>query len=88
MIKVDFYSAEVKYTGSFDSYTHEDWKKMAIAKFDRGVDPYDETVEVETWEEARTLEEKNNFVAEDRFPCNKLAIVRWAYIREQNEEEE
>ena len=86
MFKVDFYSVEVKYTGSFDSYTPEDWKQKAIAKFESGCDPYDYSIEVKTLEEARALEDENDYTAFNRFPCNKLAIVRWACIREQNEE--
>lgn len=86
MFKVDFYSVEVKYTGRFEDYTQEDWKAMAEHAAIR-TDPYDYTKEVETFEEARKLEDEFNYVADDRYPCNKLANVIWAYIRGQDWED-
>lgn len=86
MTKVDFFEVEVKYSGAFDSYSPEDWKKMAQAAAVR-TDPYDHTEEVETFEEARRLEDENDFIADNTYPCNKLAHVTWAYIREEEEED-
>lgn len=92
MFKVDFYSAEIKYTGSFDSYTQDDWKKKAIAKCNSGYDAYDYTVKVPTWEEARALEDQNDYIVTDHYPCNKIVYVKWAGIRDEendyDEEEE
>lgn len=87
MTKVDFYSVAVKYTGSFEDYTQAEWRAKAQYVCDRGVDPYDCTKEVETFEEARKLEDEFNYVADNRFPCNKLAYVTWAEIREQDWED-
>lgn len=84
-IKVDFFSAQVKYSGAFDEYTTEDWQDMAIEKSYRS-DCYDETIEVEDFEQAFRLEDKFHFVADNTYPCNKIATVTWAYI--SNEEEE
>lgn len=83
MVKVDYYRAEVKYTGAFEEYTLEDWKKMAIGKQNSGVDCYEFTNE-ETEEFAKVVDGK--FLVENRFPCNKLAYVEWAYIREEDED--
>lgn len=88
MIKVDFYSVEVKYTGDFEDYTQADWRAKAEYECDHGVDPYDYTKEVVTFEEGLKLEEEYNYVADNRYPCNKLAYVTWAAIREQDDEDE
>lgn len=87
MFKVDFYSVEVKYTGRFEDYTQEEWRAKAQYKCDHGVDPYDYTKEVETFEEARKLEDEFNYVADNRYPCNKRTNVIWAEIREQDWED-
>lgn len=88
MIKVDFYSVEVKHPMPFGDYTKHAWKQKAQRRLDSGVDAYDFTIEVSTLEEAKYVERVVDFIAEDTYPCNKIATVRWAEIREQEEEEE
>jgi hypothetical protein len=86
MVKVDFYSVESKHTMPFGDYTQHDWEQKAKRRVDSGIDAYDFTVEVATLEDAKYLERVIHFIAEDTYPCNKIATIRWAYIREQEEE--
>lgn len=77
MTRVNFYSAEVKYSGYFDDYTVEDLFKMAKAKADRGVDVWDHDEDVDD-EKAKELDGKVELVR--HYPCNKLVTVEWSYI--------
>ena len=86
-IKLDFYSVEVKYSGAFEDYTSEDWKAMATKKAEM-CDAYDDTIEVDSMELALEVERKFAFVADNEYPCNKLARVKWVYIREEDEDDE
>lgn len=81
LLKVDFFSVQVNYTGEFDSYTQDDWESMAQDRACR-CDPYDSTQEMPE-DEAKKIE--GEFSADDTYPSNKIATVRWAYIREEEE---
>lgn len=83
MTKVDYYSAEVRYNGAFEDYDLEAWKEKAREKSCR-CDCFDKTIE-EADEFAKVIDGK--YYVENRFPCEKIAIVQWAYIREEEDEE-
>lgn len=82
-MKVDFYRAEVKYTGRFEDYTSNDLFQLAQART-LMQDCFYKT------EEMPAIKAKNmdgKVIVSDN-PCNKIATVTWAYIREEEEEEE
>lgn len=86
MTQVDFYSIQVKYSGSFDSYTEEEIIQMGLAKAGREmIDCFDETKFFGD-HEAEELDGK--FTVENRFPCNQIAVVRWSYIPEKEWDDE
>jgi len=82
-VKVDYYEAEVKYTGAFEEYTLEAWKEKAMKQAER-CDAFKETRE-ETEGFAKVIDGK--YYVENRYPCNNIALVQWAYIREEEDEE-
>ena len=84
MVKVDYFRTEVNYTGRFDEYTLEDWKAKAIAKQDRGIDCFNETRE-ETEGFAKVIDGK--FLVDNKYPSNKIAVVSWAHITYEEDEE-
>mgnify|MGYP007122035669 CR=1 FL=1 len=84
MTKVDYFEVEVKYAGAFEEYDLEAWKEKARAEADRK-DCFLETRE-ETEGFAKVIDGK--YYVENRFPCNKIAVVQWAYIREEEDEED
>lgn len=77
MTRVNFYSAEVKYTGFFEDYTEKDLLEMAKAKADRGVDVFDRYEDVSE-EEAKQLDGKIHYIR--NYPSNKLVDIGWSYI--------
>jgi hypothetical protein len=77
MEKLDKFSVQVKYTGSFEDYTNDDWKNKALARVNQGVDAYDRTIEVENGKEW-----DYKFTADNTYPCNKIATVTWYEIQE------
>ena len=79
MKKVDIFSIQVSYTGTFESHSIDDWASKAQDKAWR-CDCYDKTIEVSD-QEAKRLD--GSVRAEDTYPCNKIATVIWAYIREE-----
>lgn len=86
MRQVDYFRTEVKYTGRFEDYSMEDWKAMARAKEDRcGCGCFFETRD-EADEFAEVIDGK--YFVKDEFPCNKIAVVMWAYAVDEDEEEE
>ena len=83
MKTVNYYSVEVKYYGDITDYTKEELFAKAQARIDKGVDPFDYSKEYSD-EIAKGLD---GFIEiEDRYPCNKLAIVKWCYIEDLDEE--
>lgn len=84
MTKVDYFEVEVKYAGAFEEYDLEAWKEKARVEADR-TDPFYES----RYEEdgfAKVIDGK--YYVENRFPCNKIAVVQWAYIAEEEEQED
>jgi len=79
-VKVDFFEVSVKYTGSFDSYTIDEWKEKARKAEYSGIDCWDHSEEIEL-EKARKIDGKTE--VENEYPCNKLAKIRWSYIDEE-----
>lgn len=82
---VDFYSVEVRYSGSFEDYTERDLYDMALVKQAQRGDFTPDYTEEMTEEKARDLD--GNIEVVNAYPCNKIAIVKYSYIRETNEEE-
>lgn len=83
MKKVDVYSGQVKYSGSYEDYTAEELYRLAMRDMDRGMDFYDHTEEMED-EEA--LEATKKVETSDLYPCNQIALVKWYQIYEEEEE--
>ncbi len=81
MAQVNFYSVEVKYTGSIDEYSIEELYMMAVAKQERtGNFEADRTVMV-TDSEAKELDGEVKVLKD--FPSNHLAIVGFSFISEE-----
>lgn len=85
MVQVNRYSVQVKYSGDFEDYTDQEFFQMALQKCDRGVDAFDYSLEV-LESEAKKLDGKVE--VENAYPCNSIAVVRWSYIEEAEEEDE
>jgi len=79
-VRVDYFSAEVKYSGSFEDYTPEQLFEMAKHKIDEGQDCYDKTEEMSQFD---AMKIDGHFEVDDRYPCNHLAIVTWSFIDEE-----
>ena len=80
MTKVDFYSVEVKYHGEWlEDFGKDTLIERALARVYNGVEPYDRTEELPD-DEAKKLDGK--FSVDNKYPCNKLAVVSWAEIHE------
>lgn len=84
MKTVDFYRVEVRYTGSFNDYSADDFFNMAQARIDQGIDPflYSDILNDEAAEDIVNRDHIDN-----TYPCNKIATVRWARIHEEGKEE-
>lgn len=80
---VDFYSKQIKYTGSYGGYSPADLVDMAKSTMYGMTDDFDysEVLDDETAEHFDGL-----YVVENTYPCNKIATVKWSYIREEEEE--
>lgn len=76
---VDFFKVEVKYSGDFNEITAEEWKAKADAVKHRG-DCFDHTEE-HSDKSAAALDD--SMWIENTYPCNRLASVTWAEIREE-----
>jgi hypothetical protein len=76
---VDYFKAEVKYSGDFYEITADEWKAKADAVRFRG-DAFDHSEE-HSDESAKKLD--GSMWVENYYPCNKLAVVTWAEIREE-----
>lgn len=83
MNKVDIFSIQVSYSGTFESYTLDDWVEKARNKAWR-CNCYDKTIEVSD-QEAKRLD--GTVRVADTYPYNKIATVSWAYIREEEKNE-
>ncbi len=83
MTKVDFFSKEVKYSGSIKDYTLDELLKMAQHAA-LMCDAWDESKDMID-EEAKALDGKS-WIKED-YPCNHLAVIAWSYIAEEGDDE-
>lgn len=83
MTRVNVYEVEVRYTGAFESYEEADFIANAHARIDRGYDPYLCTEEVA---DADVEAVTTGYTVDNRYPCNKLAYVRWAEVAEEADE--
>lgn len=78
LVKVDFFSCEVKYTGDFEDYEKEELFAMAQARqWKDCIDCWDRSEWI-CLEEAEKLD--GAYEIEDRYPCNRLAMAYWSYI--------
>lgn len=84
MTKVDYYEVEVKYNGAFEEYALEDWIEKARAEADRKDAFYESRYEEEGF--AKVIDGK--YYVENRFPFNKIAVVQWAQIAEEEQEDD
>lgn len=84
MTKVDYFEVEVKYAGAFEEYDLEAWKQKARAEADRTDTFYESRYEEDGF--AKVIDGK--YYVENRFPCNKIAVVQWAYIAEEEQEDD
>lgn len=83
--KVDYFMAEVKYSGSIDDYTIEQLKGMALQKSCR-CDCYETTVLYMNPLEANKIDGK--FWIDHVLPSNHLVYIAWAYIDDLYESED
>lgn len=77
MAKVYFFSTQVKYQGTFDSYSKEDLYVKAVEKQYHGVDCFDYSKELP---KEQALELDHVISVENTYPGNKIATVYWSYI--------
>lgn len=84
MTRVDYFEVEVRYNGAFEEYALEDWIEKAKAEADRGDPFYESRLEDDGF--AKVIDGK--YYVENRFPCNKIAVVQWAEIREEEAEDD
>lgn len=77
LVKVDFFSCEVKYTGDFEDNEKEILFARAYARQYKNIDCWNRS-EWMSLEEAEKLD--GAYEIEDRYPCNRLAMAYWSYI--------
>lgn len=82
MKNVDYFKVQVKYSGSFEDYEEKDWRSKAQVQAER-CDAYDHT---DLLDDDKAFKEDGCMWIRDIYPCNKIAEVNWAYIREEDEE--
>lgn len=78
-VRVNFYSKEIKYKGIIENYTKEELYKRAIKEGEH-CDCFDEMKEM-PFEEAIEYDGK---IEIRNYPSNKLAIVHWSWIDEDD----
>lgn len=79
MAIVNFYEAEIKYTGALNDYTLDELLAKALDRTYHGVDAFKHS-EIMSETDARKIDGKIEVVRD--FPCNKLAVIGWAYMEE------
>ena len=85
MTKVTFYEAQVNYRGhKFDS-SDTDFIDMVTARALMQEDRAVETIAVEDTE-ARRLDGRFEII--DRYPSNRICVVKWSYIDDWEDEDE
>lgn len=81
MKNVDYFKVQVKYSGSFEDYEEKDWRAKAQAQAGR-CDAYDHT---DLLDDDTAFKEDGCMWIRNIYPCNKIAEITWAYIREEEE---
>ncbi len=78
---VDFFKTEVKYSGDFNEVSVDEWKAKRDAVAYKG-DCF-----LNTSEHSDTSAEKldGSMWVENTYPCNRIASITWAEIREEEE---
>ena len=84
-VKVDFWEEEIRYNGDFENLSKTKAWRTALAKQERRGDATPYRTEVMPLEDAKVLD--GEVSVENRYPCNKRAVVRWAFIREDDYEQ-
>lgn len=82
-VTVDFWKEEVKYSGFLEDYTINDLFEMALAKQEKRCDFTPDRSEEMDEEEAKKFD---GYISFEDHPCNRLTVVKWAYIREESED--
>jgi len=82
MRTVDYFKVQVKYSGSFEEIEENEWKAKADAQAIR-CDAFDHS---ELIDEDSAKKIDGSMWIRNIYPCNKIAEVEWAYIREEDEE--
>lgn len=83
MKQVDYFKAQISYRGSrFEDLEEEDWRAKVQAYTDHGKDAFDHT---ELLDDDVAFKEDGCMWIIDRYPCNRIAEVNWAYIREEED---
>ena len=80
---VDYFEEEVRYSGSFNDYSVDDFFKMAIAKQEKSMNFEPEFTAAILAEHAEAIDGQVEVM--NSFPCNKVATVKWSYIRKEVE---
>lgn len=82
MTQVNFFKVQVKYSGDFAEIEEQEWRSKARAKMDRGIDAYHHN---ELWDDATAEKMARSMTITNKFPCNHIAEVKWAEIRQEEE---
>lgn len=76
-VRVEFYEVQVKYSGRFEDYTTAELYDLATARDPAEVDHVEEMSQFEA------MKIDGSVTVEDRYPCNKIAVIRWSCIDEE-----
>ncbi len=82
MTQVDYFKVQVSYSGKFEDIEEQEWRQKAQAKMDRGIDAYDHT---DLLDEDVAFKEDGCMWIRNIHPCNRIAEVNWAEIRQEEE---
>lgn len=82
MTQVDIFKVEVSYSGNFADLEEKDWRAKVQAKLDKGIDAYHHN---ELWDDATAEKMARSMTITNKFPCNHIAEVKWAEIRQEEE---
>lgn len=85
MKQVDYFKAQVKYSGNFEELEEQDWRNKAQAYIDSGKDAFDHT---DLLDDNTAFKEDGCMWIKNIYPCNRIAEINWAKIRDEEDEEE
>ena len=85
MKQVDYFKAQVQYTGDFNELEEQDWRAKAQAYIDSGKDAFDHT---DLLDDDTAFKEDGCMWIRHCSPCNHIAEVNWAEMRDEEDEKE